>query len=261
MGGWDYHCLLCSAGFHITYQLTNEDEYDIDVQEQKDYPFARLPRANIVESLEWLNNFRLIGQNRRATGIKQCFLSGPAQEEDYGEAKIELGDHPNARSLDHTRLRCYRCGTDESLNHPIHDECLVVLCEAFSHAQNFEYHWTPGSDSTSLPMDLDVLHQCVSGRVDKYHSFLGLRRNLYPDQYFWVDLQQLVGLECYAVVEQYLCIDRGYSIIISAHGMAYLCRSSAMVRNKSATVGVNHKRDYVHCRRMNAMFLPGCHTN
>ncbi|KAI7199785.1 hypothetical protein KC316_g3139 [Hortaea werneckii] len=152
MGGWDYYCFLCNAGFYV--QLYDfDDEQDDDRSDSDAAPPDRpnmkqlFPRELVERRLQWLAKFRTIGVNRKAVGIKQCYLSGPATTDEYGAASIEFGDHPNAQGRGENfpgDVSCYMSadGGEDDGDLPIHESCLTVLCEAFAQAQGIEQHWT-----------------------------------------------------------------------------------------------------------------------
>ncbi|KAI7239531.1 hypothetical protein KC330_g1915 [Hortaea werneckii] len=152
MGGWDYYCFLCNAGFYVPlYDF--DDEQDDDRSDSDAAPPDRpnmkqlFPRELVERRLQWLAKFRTIGVNRKAVGIKQCYLSGPATTDEYGAASIVFGDHPNAQGRGENfpgDVSCYMSadGGEDDGDLPIHESCLTVLCEAFAQAQGIEQHWT-----------------------------------------------------------------------------------------------------------------------
>ncbi|KAI6831474.1 hypothetical protein KC332_g9195 [Hortaea werneckii] len=152
MGGWDYYCFLCNAGFYVPlydFDDAEDDDHSDPDAARPDRPNMKqlFPRELIEPRLQWLTKFRTIGVNRKAVGIKQCYLSGPATSEDYGAASIEFGDHPNAQGRGENfpgDVSCYM-GADDGEDDgdlPIHESCLTVLSEAFAQAQGIKQHWT-----------------------------------------------------------------------------------------------------------------------
>lgn len=80
MGGWDSYCFLCYAGFYdtpdpIPYDENTRDEFYNYEHESEGPDFKALfPLEEVENRLSWLPKFRTIGVNRRATGIKQCYM-------------------------------------------------------------------------------------------------------------------------------------------------------------------------------------------
>ncbi|KAI7264264.1 hypothetical protein KC345_g8881 [Hortaea werneckii] len=204
MGGWDYYCFLCNAGFYVS--LFDEDnEQDDDTSDSDpahpDRPNMRqlFPRELVEPRLQWLTKFRTIGVNRRAIGIKQCYLSGPATSEDYGAASIEFGDHPNAQGRGENfpgDVSCYMSadGGEDDGDLPIHESCLTVLCEAFAQVQGIEQHWTVDCSNVAVPFDLDFLLTALAPLRKPYQSYLNLTHEWEPDQYFDLDWDRM---HCY----------------------------------------------------------------
>ncbi|CAJ2509297.1 Uu.00g143230.m01.CDS01 [Anthostomella pinea] len=193
MGGWDYYCFLCYAGFFNPEDEEDEPVSDEDgTKTQREPDLKKLfPRADVSRRLDWLSDFRTIGVNRKATGVKQCYLSGRASVEEYGRAVIELGDHPNALSLDlsstNGEVTCYRHGSQEDGDLPVHESCLTVLCEAFAQARGIKTRWTAACPSTTLPFDLDTLFACLAPARQDYGSCLNLGHELQTEQYFFIE--------------------------------------------------------------------------
>ncbi|KAI7494026.1 hypothetical protein KC367_g8322 [Hortaea werneckii] len=201
MGGWDYYCFLCNAGFYVYLDdLDDEQNYerpDLDAL-QPDRPNMRqlFPRELVEPRLQWLTKFRTIGVNRRAVGIKQCYLSGPATVAEYGDASIEFGDHPNAQGRGENfpgEVSCYMSadgGEDADL--PIHESCLTVLCEAFAQAEGIRQHWTVDCSNVAVPFDLDTLFTALAFLREPDQSFLNLMHEWEPDQYFDLDWDRML---------------------------------------------------------------------
>ncbi|KAI7503417.1 hypothetical protein KC347_g8637 [Hortaea werneckii] len=167
MSDWEYYCFLCNAGFHVPLddsddeQEQDQDRSNLDVvQPNRPNLTYLIPRELVEPRLQWLTRFRTIGVNRKAVGIKQCYLSGPATvSEDNGTATIELGDHPNAQGRGENfsgDVSCYYVNEDGG-DLPIHESCLAVLCEAFAQALGVKQHWTVDCSNVAVPFDLDTL--------------------------------------------------------------------------------------------------------
>lgn len=205
MGGWDYYCFLCAASFHVPYEIEhNEDdessgEEDSPSEEQGTHnqnnlrPKVLFPRAVVAQRLQWLSAFRTIGHNRQAPGLSQCYVSGTATEDDYGQAMIDHGEHPNAQNLEDNRVNCYRNGEEETGDLPVHDNCFLILCKAFARARGTDYDWKLDHASTSLPFDLDALFSCLASTRSEYNAYLLLDHTFDTDQYFWADWQRIVS--------------------------------------------------------------------
>ncbi|KAI6895871.1 hypothetical protein KC318_g6588 [Hortaea werneckii] len=202
MGGWDFYCFLCNAGFYNPLD-DSDDEQDDDPSSsnaaQPDRPNMRqlFPRSLVEPRLEWLTKFRTIGLNRRAVGIKQCYLSGPATHGLYGDATIELGDHPNAQGRGGSIPGDITCYEGEDIGDadgdlPIHESCLTVLCEAFAQAQGIEQHWTVDCSNVAVPFDLDTLFTALASLREPCQSFLNLTHEWEPDQYFDLDWDRML---------------------------------------------------------------------
>lgn len=207
MGDWDFYCFLCAAGFHIPYEIEtgedfdendndNDDDNENDDQDQNVQQAPSLkklfPREDVAKRLAWLSAFRTIGQNRNAPGLTQCFLSGPATEEDYGSASVENGTHPNAQNID-TFRSCYRDGEEETGDLPVHDSCFAILCKVFAKARGIDYQWRPDQAITTLPFDLDALFLSLADVRREYQSYLNLDHTFMPDQYFYVSWACIVS--------------------------------------------------------------------
>ncbi|KAI7211170.1 hypothetical protein KC333_g7809 [Hortaea werneckii] len=201
MGGWDYYCFLCNAGFYVPlYDF--DDEQDDDRSDSDAAPPDRpnmkqlFPRELVEPRLQWLTKFRTIGVNRKAVGIKQCYLSGPATTDEYGAASIEFGDHPNAQGRGENfpgDVSCYMNadGGEDDGDLPIHESCLTVLCEAFAQARGIEQHWTADCSNVAVPFDLDTLFTALAPLREPYRSNLNLTHDLEADQYFYLDWHRM----------------------------------------------------------------------
>ncbi|KAI7465163.1 hypothetical protein KC351_g15102 [Hortaea werneckii] len=202
MGGWDYYCFLCNAGFDVYLDDLddgqNDGHPDLDAV-QPDRPNMRqlFPRELVEPRLQWLTKFRTIGVNRKAVGIKQCYLSGPATSAVYGDASIQFGDHPNAQGRGENfpgNVTCYMSadGGENDGDLPIHESCLTVLSEAFAQAQGIKQHWTVDWSNVAVPFDLDTLFTALAPLRQPYQSFLNLAHEWEPDQYFDLDWDRML---------------------------------------------------------------------
>ncbi|KAI6819433.1 hypothetical protein KC332_g9417 [Hortaea werneckii] len=202
MGGWDYYCFLCNAGFDVYLDDLddgqNDGHPDLDAV-QPDRPNMRqlFPRELVEPRLQWLTKFRTIGVNRKAVGIKQCYLSGPATSAVYGDASIQFGDHPNAQGRGENfpgNVTCYMSadGGENDGDLPIHESCLIVLSEAFAQAQGIKQHWTVDWSNVAVPFDLDTLFTALAPLRQPYQSFLNLAHEWEPDQYFDLDWDRML---------------------------------------------------------------------
>ncbi|KAI7586322.1 hypothetical protein KC343_g19370, partial [Hortaea werneckii] len=202
MGGWDYYCFLCNAGFDVYIDDLDDEQNDgrpdLDAQ-QPDRPNMRqlFPRELVEPRLQWLTKFRTIGVNRKAVGIKQCYLSGPATSAVYGDASIDFGDHPNAQGRGENfpgNVTCYMSadGGEDDGDLPIHESCLTVLCEAFAQAQGIKQRWTVDCSNVAVPFDLDTLFTALAPLRQPCQSFLNLLHEWEPDQYFDLDWDRML---------------------------------------------------------------------
>ncbi|KAI7565688.1 hypothetical protein KC343_g4683 [Hortaea werneckii] len=202
MGGWDYYCFLCNAGFDVYLDDLDDEQNDghpdLDAV-QPDRPNMRqlFPRELVEPRLQWLTKFRTIGVNRKAVGIKQCYLSGPATSAIYGDASIEFGDHPNAQGRGENfpgNVTCYMSadGGEDDGDLPIHESCLTVLCEAFAQVQGIKQHWTADCSNVAVPFDLDNLFTALASLRQPCQSFLNLTHEWEPDQYFDLDWDRML---------------------------------------------------------------------
>ncbi|KAI7165458.1 hypothetical protein KC352_g26209, partial [Hortaea werneckii] len=202
MGGWDYYCFLCNAGFDVYLDDLddgqNDGHPDLDAV-QPDRPNMRqlFPRELVEPRLQWLTKFRTIGVNRKTVGIKQCYLSGPATSAVYGDASIQFGDHPNAQGRGENfpgNVTCYMSadGGENDGDLPIHESCLIVLSEAFAQAQGIKQHWTVDWSNVAVPFDLDTLFTALAPLRQPYQSFLNLAHEWEPDQYFDLDWDRML---------------------------------------------------------------------
>ncbi|KAI6816388.1 hypothetical protein KC340_g15002 [Hortaea werneckii] len=231
MGGWDFYCFLCNAGFYNPLDdFDDEQDYDPSSSNaaQPDQPNMRqlFPRSLVEPRLGWLAKFRTIGLNRRAVGIKQCYLSGPATHGLYGDATIELGDHPNAQGRGGSVLGDVTCYEGEDIGDadgdlPIHESCLTVLCEAFAQAQDIEQHWTVDCSNVAVPFDLDTLFTALASLREPCQSFLNLTHEWEPDQYFDLDWDRMLYyIDPLESDDQDVQADAGH-VIMSEPGLAY----------------------------------------
>jgi len=147
MGDWDYYCFLCAINFSPYAALEPQDEHDEDEpdedgQDDEDYfpeddPSFRVHRLELTsDNLAWLSNFRVIGENPAAAGLRRCYLSGRAQESDYGHADVAKGKDPVAPGSsqdDIVDISMYHDfdAEDETGALPVHECCLKVLRRAF----------------------------------------------------------------------------------------------------------------------------------
>ena len=153
MGEWDYYCFLCAAGFY-TPEPPEEDEDDEsgsdndkgDELDTKSEQAPKLPSLLTEQSTAWLDDFRVIGENPDASGIRRCYLSGRAQTDYYGSAKVKKGHDPVApgHNPDETSpTPMYRNfeADDETGALPVHDCCLRILQRAANHDTGGRLMW------------------------------------------------------------------------------------------------------------------------
>ncbi|GAB1741833.1 hypothetical protein NU219Hw_g7239t1 [Hortaea werneckii] len=201
MGGWDFYCFICNAGFYVLLDDL-DDEQDHEPSDanaaQPDRPNMRqlFPRRLVKPRLEWLTKFRTIGLNRRAVGTKQCYLSGPATCDLDSAAFIELGDHPNAQGRGEDFPGNITCYEGEEMDDcdgdlPIHESCLTVLCEAFAQAQGKDQHWTVDCSNVAVPFDLDTLFTALASLREPCRNSLNLTYGLEEEQYFYLDWDRM----------------------------------------------------------------------
>lgn len=201
MGGWDYYCFLCAAGFNF-YNIEEDEDVGLSKASDKNsdrtgtqnpHPKALFSKDTMLDRLQWLSKFRTIGQNQNARGISQCYLTGPATEDEYGRANIQRGDHPNAQNLADDYVQCYRNGQDENADLPVHDNCFAILCKVFARAQDIDSLWTSDQDNAKLPFDLDALFSCLAGARKDFASYLELDHGFEPEQYGYVEWERIVS--------------------------------------------------------------------
>lgn len=203
MGGWDFYCFLCNAGFYNpldNFDNEQDDDPSTSNTAQPDGPNMRqlFPPRLVKPRLEWLTRFRTIGLNRRVVGIKQCYLSGPATCDLDSAATIELGDHPNAQGRGANFPGDITCYEGEDMGDcdgdlPIHESCLTVLCEAFAQAQGKDQHWTVNCSNVAVPFDLDTLFTALDSLREPCLNTLNLTYQLEADQYFHLDWDRMVS--------------------------------------------------------------------
>ena len=221
MGEWDYYCFLCAAGFYSPHNpehdAENEADNDDDENDEPDIrpeKAARLPPLHTEQSTAWLEDFRVIGENAAASGLRRCYLSGRAETDYYGAAEVKRGHDPVApgQNPDETnQTPMYRNfeTNDETGALPVHDCCLRVLQRAahcgtggrLEQDADFGFHLDDGSAlvveqddeytnegekvavKSSLrleragranQLDIDVLFHCVSSKREEYRSSLHL---------------------------------------------------------------------------------------
>lgn len=213
MGGWDYYCFICATGFVVPFEPEDPDseEEDQDTEDNNENssqnesqdqskalrPRSLFPKETTFQRLQWLTKFRTIGQNRSASGLTNCYISGPAEILDYGQASVRPGNHPNAQDLGDNMINCYRDNDDEENGDlPVHDNCFAILCKVFAGAQGINYSWTPDQPSTSIPMSLDSLFSCLANSREDYCTYLQLDHGFeQPDQYFNVEWDRIVSVQ------------------------------------------------------------------
>jgi len=221
MGEWDYYCFLCAAGFYSPHNPGHDeqDESQSD-SDETDEPGTRPKKAKRLaslltqQSIAWLEDFRVIGENTAASGLRRCYLSGRAQIDYYGTAQVEKGHDsvaPGQNPDDTNATPIYRNfdANDETGALPVHDCCLRVLQRAAYYDTagrlvedaDFGFHLDDGTAlaveqddyhtnergqvavDTALrleragraeQLDIDALFHCVSARREEYRSSLHL---------------------------------------------------------------------------------------
>jgi len=221
MGEWDYYCFLCAAGFynphspeHVVENETDNDDDENDEPDMRPGKAARLPPLHTQQSTAWLKDFRVIGENAAASGLRRCYLSGRAVTDYYGAAEVQKGHDPVApgQNPDATKpTPMYRNfeTNDETGALPVHDCCLRVLQRAANCGTggrlvkdaDFGFHLDDGpafvveqdEDHTdegerfavenslrleragrAEQLDIDALFHCVSAKREEYRSSLHL---------------------------------------------------------------------------------------
>lgn len=159
-------------------------------------PRKLYPKDTVSDRLQWLSKFRTIGLNRNATGLTQCYLTGPATEDSFGQANIQRGEHPNAQNLPDECVSCYRDGEEENGDLPVHDNCFAILCKVFARAQGVDFDWTSDQTNIAFPFDLDALFSCLALTREEYACFLRLDHGFEPDQYFDIEWERIVSRRC-----------------------------------------------------------------
>lgn len=114
-----------------------DDDVDHDVEHDDEAPKVTTSGTLVTQdSVAWLADIRLIGENPIAEGVRRCYLSGRARAKDYGFASMVVGKDPVAPGHAATDIREFRMYTDEDSQEPTgpllaHDSCLRVLERAF----------------------------------------------------------------------------------------------------------------------------------
>ncbi|CZT20359.1 uncharacterized protein RCC_06218 [Ramularia collo-cygni] len=178
-----------------------EDNGAADQQETEDDPeeddaaIRRVknlfPKEIAVQRLQWLKKFRTIGQNPHASGLTQCYLTGPAVQHEFGEAGIQRGDHPNAQTLEEDAVSCYRKDDEETGDLPVHDSCFTILCRVFARARGIDFEWKPDETNAEFPFELDSLFSCLASTRGEYECFLQLDHGFEPEQYFGLEWERI----------------------------------------------------------------------
>ncbi|OJJ03998.1 hypothetical protein ASPVEDRAFT_764138 [Aspergillus versicolor CBS 583.65] len=153
MGGYDNCCAIC--GVKVS-QLIYEDDDDIDPNANEDVQNGSESHEDDegydkslikVEDVLWMNDVRIISENREALSMNKVFVSGPAEYGDWGFFDVEPGNHPNFPTQDQmeydeegqVNFRCYDWSTDHAFAIPFHPQCRGILRKFVSTQLNGEF--------------------------------------------------------------------------------------------------------------------------
>lgn len=158
MGEWDFYCFLCGTTFNPGSATIESGEDD---DQENNAPAAQSSPSTLLtpENLAWLGNWRVIGENPAASGLRRCYLSGPAEEDMYGTADVAKGKDPVAPGEsqdDKVSTGMYRDNNadDEVGALPVHDACLRVL-QRVAMAQGLTGRDEVKKDDDEYGFDLD----------------------------------------------------------------------------------------------------------
>ncbi|KAL4803115.1 hypothetical protein BDV18DRAFT_153807 [Aspergillus unguis] len=142
MGGYDNYCAICGVRVEQLIYVDDDDEDDIDqnvngdVEDDERYDKSLVK----VDDVLWMNEIRVMSENREALSMNKVFVSGPAQYADYGFFDADPGNHPNfptPAQMDYdedgkVRFRCFDWNTDHAFAVAFHAPCRGLLEEFVS---------------------------------------------------------------------------------------------------------------------------------